>query len=168
MERPLLLTLPFVHEQRQRLVKSGGIDAVADYYRHLGPQFQDAFADMLMFDALINNTDRHFGNFGVLIDSRSNAIKEPAPLFDHGCSLFYQAMREDFEHLERYATTQAPRTYSDFIGESKRYLGRQQRQKLHHALEFRFKKHPRHNWPDWRLRALEGFIHRRASEMLEG
>ena len=42
---------------------------------------------MLVFDALIYNEDRHFGNFGVLRDNHSGNIIAPAPIFDNGLSL---------------------------------------------------------------------------------
>ena len=71
-----------------RIVRSGGMQAVREYYKKLGTEFENALDDMLVFDALIFNTDRHYGNFGFLIDSRTNRIIAPAPLFDHGNSLF--------------------------------------------------------------------------------
>ena len=43
---------------------------------------------MLLFDAVIYNTDRHLGNFGLLVDSKTNKIIRPAPIFDNGNSLF--------------------------------------------------------------------------------
>lgn len=46
---------------------------------------------MLVFDALIYNEDRHFGNFGVLRDNHSGNIIAPAPIFDNGLSLFCYA-----------------------------------------------------------------------------
>ena len=51
--------------------------------------------DMLILDALIFNTDRHFGNFGFLVDNKTNQIVAPAPLFDHGNSLFNYAGSDD-------------------------------------------------------------------------
>ena len=42
---------------------------------------------MLVFDAVILNEDRHFGNFGLLVDSHTNKIIAPAPIFDNGLSL---------------------------------------------------------------------------------
>ena len=42
------------------LVQRGGFDAVAAYYENLGEPFQKAFRDMLVFDAVICNTDRHY------------------------------------------------------------------------------------------------------------
>ena len=67
-----------------RIVKQGGMRAVRDYYESLGLEYIKALNEMIVFDALICNTDRHFGNFGVLVDSRNNKIIAPAPLFDHG------------------------------------------------------------------------------------
>lgn len=39
-------------------------------------------------DVIVCNTDRHFGNFGFLVDNRTIQIVAPAPLFDHGNALF--------------------------------------------------------------------------------
>ena len=74
-----------------RVVTKGGMKAVAEYYHSLGPDFEKALRDMLVFDAVVCNTDRHFGNFGLLINSNTNQVSGPAPLFDHGNSLFNYA-----------------------------------------------------------------------------
>ena len=66
-----------------QLVSKGGIKAILAYYQTLGQNFVDALEDMLAFDAIICNTDRHYGNFGVLVDNKTNTIAAPAPLFDH-------------------------------------------------------------------------------------
>lgn len=58
---------------------------------------------MLVFDALIYNEDRHFGNFGVLRDNHSGNIIAPAPIFDNGLSLFCYAGKEDYANLDEYA-----------------------------------------------------------------
>ena len=47
-----------------RIIRSGGMQAVKVYYKELGAEFEKALHDMLIFDALIFNTDRHYGNFG--------------------------------------------------------------------------------------------------------
>ena len=70
---------------------------VADYLRSLGGSYYDCFADMLVFDALICNEDRHFGNFGLMVDNRTNQPYAFAPLFDHGLSLFNYAMPDDLK-----------------------------------------------------------------------
>ncbi len=47
---------------------------------------QEFYEDMMVFDALIGNTDRHLGNFGMLFDTATGEVLRPAPLFDHGAS----------------------------------------------------------------------------------
>ena len=74
------------------LVQEGGWRGVFDYYRSLGDSFYNELIDMLVFDVIILNVDRHFGNFGLLIDTSTNKIIKPAPIFDNGLSLFYSAM----------------------------------------------------------------------------
>lgn len=67
-----------------RLVKTGGIKAVKEYYKNLGDNYYQELIDMLVFDAVILNEDRHFGNYGLLVDSHTNKIIAPAPIFDNG------------------------------------------------------------------------------------
>jgi hypothetical protein len=85
--------------------------AVRAYYENLGKEYVDALNDILVLDALIFNTDRHYGNFGFLVDNKTNKIAAPAPLFDHGNSLFNFAGRDDLESNElfsQYADTYCP------------------------------------------------------------
>lgn len=55
-----------------RLVKIVEIEAVRSYYQNLGDNFYQEFIDMLVFDAIILNEDRHFGNLGLLVDNKTN------------------------------------------------------------------------------------------------
>lgn len=152
-----------------RLVTQGGLPAVMEYYDRLGELYVDALHEMLVFDAIICNADRHFGNFGFLIDSRSNQIVAPAPLFDHGNSLFNFAGSDCWEReaeLDEYAQTLMPCVYDDFIGTAKQVLDAPLKQKLRRLLEFRFKKHTRYNLPEKRLRMIEKQIQNRAQMIL--
>jgi hypothetical protein len=65
-------------------------------YSALGDDALEAFCDMIVFDALICNTDRHAGNYGFLRDNRSGMITALAPLFDHNYSLFARDMPCDY------------------------------------------------------------------------
>ena len=153
-----------------RVVTSGGMKAVREYYEKLGQSFVDALNDMLVLDAVIMNTDRHFGNFGFIIDNNTNKIVAPAPLFDHGNSLLNFAGRDDLESekaLSTYAETLVPCVYDDFIGTAKKVLTLTHREGLRKLLEFRFKKNSRYNLPDNRLKMLEKIIHTQAKLLLE-
>lgn len=48
--------------------------AVKAYYEELGEDYVNALNDMIVLDAIICNTDRHFGNFGFLIDNETMMI----------------------------------------------------------------------------------------------
>ena len=153
-----------------RVVTSGGMKAVREYYEKLGQNFVDALNDMIVLDAIIMNTDRHFGNFGFIVDNKTNKIVAPAPLFDHGNALFNFAGRDDLESekaLNEYANTLVPCVYDDFIGTAKNVLTQKHREGLRKLLEFKFKKNSRYNLPDKRLKMLEKMIQTRAKSLLE-
>ena len=153
-----------------RVVTSGGMKAVREYYEKLGQSFVDALNDMLVLDAIIMNTDRHFGNFGFIVDNKTNKIVAPAPLFDHGNALLNFAGRDDLESekaLAEYANTLVPCVYDDFIGTAKKVLTNRHCEGLRKLLEFKFKKNSRYNLPDKRLKLLEKMIQTRAKSLLE-
>lgn len=152
-----------------KVVTSGGMEAVTSYYKKMGAAYSKALADMLVLDAIICNTDRHFGNFGFLVDNRTNEIVAPAPLFDHGNSLFNFAGKDDLASdaaLTAYAQTLMPCVYDDFIGTAKAVLTAEHREGLRHLLNFRFKRHSHYNLPEERLDLLEKQVQKRARELL--
>ena len=152
-----------------KVVTSGGMEAVTSYYKKMGAAYSKALADMLVLDAIICNTDRHFGNFGFLVDNRTNEIVAPAPLFDHGNSLFNFAGKDDLASdaaLTAYAQTLMPCLYDDFIGTAKAVLTAEHREGLRHLLNFRFKRHSHYNLPEERLDLLEKQVQKRARELL--
>jgi len=150
-----------------RLVREGGIRAVMKFYNNLGEEYYQKFIDMLVFDAVICNTDRHFENFGVLVDNKTNHIKDFAPIFDNGLSLFCYAMDEDLKNFKTYARTRVPATYPDFVGFAKQIMTKCQRDKLRPLLNIKLKKHQRYNLSDDRLKAIEAFLKDRVRELLK-
>ncbi len=145
-----------------RLVRNGGMEAVIKYYRDLGQDFYDEMVDMVVFDALIYNEDRHFGNYGFLIDSRTNKILKNAPLFDHGLSLFCYGMKDDMDNISEYAKTRAPATFRSFEESVKLLITERQKRKLRHIFDFSFERHSKYNWPKERMVIIEKHIRERA------
>ena len=124
---------------------------------------------MVVFDAIVCNTDRHFGNFGFLVDNARNAICAPAPLFDHGnslCNFAFGSDWDDLAHLRRYIRTLAPCVYDDFIQTARGMMTDRHRAMIRHLLTYRLKKHPRHALPLGRLELLSEVIRERARELL--
>lgn len=149
-----------------RIVRSGGIAACLAWYKELGDEFSEQLRSMLVFDALIYNEDRHFGNFGVLRDNRSGRIIAPAPVFDNGFSLFCYAGREDYENLDEYARTRSNPyniSYEDVCAE---VMGAKQKEQLRRMIGFRFKRHESLNLPEEHLTAIEKHLEGRVRKLL--
>jgi len=150
-----------------RVVTSGGIKAVLEYYESLGENYFDKLIDMFVFDALICNTDRHFGNFGFLVDNHKNKIIDNAPIFDNGLSLWCYAMEEELDDIDSYVKTRTPATYSDFIEFAKTYMTDSQKEKLKLLKNFKFKKHSRYNWSNKRIKTIENILKQRVDLLLK-
>ena len=149
-----------------RLVKSGGIAACLDYYNKLGKTFSEQLRSMLVFDALIYNEDRHFGNFGLLRDNHSGEIVAPAPIFDNGLSLFCYAGEDDYLHLDEYARTRANPYGVSYEEVCAAVMGPLQQEQLRRMIGFRFKRHPILNLPERHLQAIEKLLEARVRELL--
>ena len=150
-----------------RLVKTGGIEAVIEYYKNLGDNYYQELIDMLVFDAVILNEDRHFCNFGLLVDSNTNQIIAPAPIFDNGLSLLCYAMDSDFKEINTYVSTRLPATYQDFIGFVKPLMSNRQKDKLRKLINFKFDRKTRYKLLNKRLKQLEKIIQERVMLLLD-
>ena len=153
-----------------RIVTRGGIAAVSAYYESLGQEIVDALNDMIVLDAIICNSDRHFGNLGGMVDSDTNKIVAPAPLFDHGNSLFNFAGRdalESEESFQEYVDTLLPCVYDDYIAEAKAVLTNRHKAGLRHLLTFEFKAHSTYNLPAKRLKLIQNQVRKRAALLLD-
>jgi len=132
----------------------------------MGDTFYQSFCDMIVFDALVCNTDRHLGNFGLIIDNKRNKPVAFAPLFDNGMALFPFAMKDDFDDLNRYAATRLSAYDVPFNELVSAFMTNRQRRLLRKLADFRFERHRYYNLPAWRLKKLEAFIHDRVHELI--
>lgn len=62
-------------------------------------KIKEKFWDMFIIDALIGNTDRHNGNWGFLVDNKTNKI-EFAPIYDCGSCLNPMIDDDEIEKLQ--------------------------------------------------------------------
>ena len=150
-----------------RIVREGGLKACLEYYRQLGPEAYEQIKSMLVFDAVIYNEDRHFGNFGVLRDNHTGKVTGAAPVFDNGMSLFNFAMPEDFQDLDSYAKTRGTAYSVSFESVCQEVMGPIQARQLRKLIGFTFHRHPRLNWPEYRLEAIERHLQQRVRQLLE-
>lgn len=151
-----------------RFVENANLAKVYDFIKKLGQDYLNAFSDMMIFDAVICNTDRHFGNFGLMVDNKTNRPVSFAPLFDHGLSLLNYAMDDDLNNIDEYARTRTPAfegvTFDELV---KEFMTNRQRDMLRKLLTFEFRRHSTYNLPKQRLKIIEKWIQRRAGEMLK-
>ena len=149
-----------------RFCKTTSIKEIAEYLQNLGEDYFNAFSDMMIFDALIYNTDRHLNNFGLMVDNMTNRPYAFAPIFDNGLSLFNFAMADDFADLETYAMSRLSAFSVPFDEIAKAFISSRQKEQLHRLQTFKFIRHTRYNLPAARLKALARFIQKRAKNLL--
>lgn len=149
-----------------RILKKCTLKECLEYYASLGTDFYEQLCSMLVFDSVIYNEDRHFGNFGVLRDNHTGQIISPAPIFDNGLSLFNFAMPDDFKNLEEYAKTRSNPYRISYEEICKEIMGAKQKSQLRRLIGFKFKRHPSLNLPEERLDAIEKQVNERVRELL--
>jgi len=68
------------------------VDSIRNYVsNHIGSEkLWDQFFELLVFDALIGGTDRHYYNWGILEKADSGEFIRLAPAFDNGISLLWK------------------------------------------------------------------------------
>lgn len=147
-------------------VADDNIRACLDYYKTISEKAYEDLCSMLVFDAVIYNEDRHFGNFGLLRDNHTGRILGPAPIFDNGLSLFNFAMPDDFENLSAYAKTRTTPYGVPFESIVQEVMGKKQVSQLRRLIGFRFTRHPSINLPEERLQAIERQLEVRTRELL--
>lgn len=147
------------------LVSEGGIQAVIEYYKDLGQYYLDDLIKMLIFDAIICNEDRHFGNFGFIVEG--NKIVDTAPIYDNGLSLFYYSLDETYETMLEYSKTRYPRAYNDFFEVLKPYITKEHKDMVRNLIGFKFKLHSRYNLDRKRLKIIERIIQERIKNILD-
>lgn len=150
-----------------RVIPDITLKKALDYYDNLGVEFSEQIRSMLVFDALIYNEDRHFGNFGLLCDNKTGEFVAPAPIFDHGHALFSQAAPDKFDNLEAYSKTLTT-PYDDLTFDkiAIEVIGKTQSAQLRKMAKFTFMRHPSHNLDEERLQKIEVFVRKRAVQLL--
>lgn len=149
-----------------RFVENYSLRTVAEYIKSLGDSYYNEFVDMLVFDALIYNEDRHFGNFGLIVDNKTNEPCAFAPIFDNGLSLFNYAMIDDLENIEEYAKTRSSSYGVPFENIVREFITPRQKTKLRKMIGFKFEQDGNYNLPSKRMRIIEKHLQTRITELL--
>lgn len=144
----LVSKCPLFTSEKTGLAKAGAvfhgkectIPELLTYFENIGSG--DAFRRMCILDAIILNTDRHYGNFGVLFDTDTLEIRGMAPVFDHNRSLLSELDNDRLAEPAWYLRHCKPRLGQDFIRNAKGLLTDEIRGELEALRDFAFHQHP--------------------------
>ena len=127
---------------------------------------EESFENLMLFDALICNKDRHLGNFGMIVDNDTNEILRPAPIFDNGFGILNFIIKDELKNINLIASESL--SYFDFTFDEQLKLFSKKRHKtnLERLSEFSFQKHPEFNLSDEWLESIESCIRNRAKMAL--
>lgn len=126
----------------------------------------ERYASMMVFDALVYNTDRHLTNFGVLRASRTGEYLRCAPMFDNGRSLFFNLAFDQVGSFDVETRFVLPSwSQVTFDEQAHRLMGEVQIEQLNRLAAFEFVNCDAHPFPEAFLQGLSAFVRRRAEEL---
>ena len=128
--------------------------------------FGEFYADMMVFDSLIINRDRHLGNFGMIVDNNTGGYLRPAPLFDNGCSMLLGSSKFDLKEGYTDYVASFYCKYMDCDKQARLFVQERHISRLRKLLDFQFVKHPKYNISDETLKVMSKFIQERARKII--
>lgn len=134
---------------------------------------KENFQDLMIFDVIIGNTDRHFGNFGVIVNNDTNEIVKIAPVFDNGHSFLNNIPTKDLlefqknEIIKNYIYEKETPFNIKFIDILKLYLKERHMKILEKLINFKFEKHSKYNVEDEVLEIFSKYVNFVAKKGIE-
>lgn len=126
---------------------------------------REQFNDLMVFDALVYNTDRHLNNYGFLRDNDTYEVVGMAPIFDNGCGMlpYYTLDKDIDEYAKKYDYQNSGLSNDDILVLC---LRDRHKKMLSRLIDFTFPKHPLFDLPKERIQRLEGLLQRRIQYIL--
>ena len=146
------------------LTKDRTVSGFLRYFETIGSG--DTFSRMCILDALILNTDRHSGNFGVLYQNDTMQVQKMAPVFDNNRSLLFDLDDDQLKNTEWCIQHCSPRLGVDFVATARGLMTDAIRSDLENLQNFYFEQHPNIPAPQERLDRLTKIVQRQLREIL--
>lgn len=128
----------------------------------------DDFRRMCVLDALIINTDRHMGNYGLMVDNDDMDIVRFAPIFDNNQALLPYALSEDLKDLDSYLSTRPTKIGADFNAVANQMLTPSIKADLINLKGFTFEQTGDYNLPKERIDKLNYLVNMQIDKILKG
>ena len=140
-----------------------------DLVRFLEPYgFEEDFRDMIVLDSVIMNPDRHYGNFGFMVNNETFEILRFAPVFDHNMAMLARAMKEDLKPDSPYIMEMGHKIGPDFIPAGRAFASDRVKGILRELRDAPLKLHEKYNLPKERTDFLERQGRRQIDGILQG
>ncbi len=154
--------------QISKCIDKTNIKKPEDYIEKIIPIYgMDNFCDLMLFDALIYNTDRHLGNFGMMIDNDSQKLLYPAPIFDNGNSFFNELKDDEYGSDLQIALSLSKSWFGDLFDDELQIYTQPRHAKIYEALlDFKFTRHAQYNLDDFKLNMAEKLIQQRSQKII--
>lgn len=136
-------------------------NAMAKYYT------LEKLQDLLVFDAIIINKDRHQNNFGMIVDNNTGKILRPAPIFDNGFSMINFLIADELKDIENSKMDKISKMDLSFDQQLKIFVQDRHASALEKLQSFTFTRHPKYNLGEEWLQPIEKYINKRAIMALE-
>lgn len=136
---------------------------IIQIFEQLG--LREEFDNLMIFDALVYNTDRHLNNYGFLTNNDTYKVEGMAPVFDDGCGMLpYFTLDKDInEYAKKYDYQNSGLSNDDIIGIC---LKPRHRKMLADLAGFKFPRPPLFNLPEERITMLENLLQNRIRYIL--
>ena len=126
----------------------------------------DKFRLMLVMDAVVFNTDRHFGNLGIRVENDTQTPLGIAPNFDLNLALLPYVTMDEFKHIGTRLLSYSPFIGNDFTRLGQKMLTPKIRSELINLKGFKFSFRGNKVFPELRVKILEAMIDRQISAIL--
>lgn len=148
---------------KQSLQKRGleTIDPLSNIYG------RESLQNLMLFDGIICNKDRHLGNFGMIIDNNTNAILRPAPIFDNGFSMINFLHEDELNNIIEATKKYQSKLDKSFDEQTRLFVQPRHIPNLERLKTFEFKRHKAFNLPDSWLEPIQKALQDRANLALE-
>ena len=144
---------------------------VAGYERVLSEnELIEAYKDIVFFDCVICNPDRHLGNFGLLKNTAGYFTTGLSPIFDNGMGLGALWIRDNSagDSIVEYTYREGPKLLDNhsYISAGRLYLNDRRRAALERLKGWTIPKHEHYNWPDWKYEAMNELLQHQVRHIL--
>ena len=127
---------------------------------------KENFEDLMLFDAIIGNRDRHLGNFGMIIDNKTFEVLNAAPIFDNGENILnYYNFNKNLEFGAYSSRTNS--LGQRFNEVFKNYVQQRHENFFEKLKTFRFERHPEYNLSENILVSFEKHLHSMSERALK-